>query len=125
MRNNHTNILSSLLAALLLLLLQAPTAASYQCFVDKAELRKAVEDHQAFQEHGGSSTVVDTYGPIEDWCVDDVTDMSFLFCGVGDFDYDIRNWNVGKVTDMSFMFFYVSSVSSWYSWLLLILLHNQ
>ena len=45
-----------------------------------------------------------TYGPINDWNVSAVTDMSSLFSGKTTFNYDISNWNVGNVTDMSGMF---------------------
>ena len=45
------------------------------------------------------------YGPIEDWNVSNVTDMSELFKNNINFNNDISMWNVSAVTDMSWMFY--------------------
>lgn len=44
------------------------------------------------------------YGPIGDWDVSGVTDMSFLFASQGTFNEDIRQWDVQNVTNMAGMF---------------------
>ena len=67
-------------------------------------LRRAVSDWIA----GGASksTVVATYGPIEDWDVSEVTSMQYVFFGrdlastFGSFNADLSKWNTGAVTNM-------------------------
>ena len=68
-------------------------------------LRRVVSDWIA----GGASksTVVATYGPIEDWDVSEVTNMKFVFYGRGDsastfgsFNTDLSKWNTSAVTTM-------------------------
>jgi len=44
------------------------------------------------------------YGHISDWIVDQVTDMSELFCDKSDFNENISKWNVGQVKTMKSMF---------------------
>ena len=67
-------------------------------------LRRAVSD---WIDGGTSkSTVVATYGPIEDWDVSEVTNMKYVFYGYnlastfGSFNADLSNWNTGAVTSM-------------------------
>ena len=43
------------------------------------------------------------YGPIEDWCTQDVTNMATLFFSYQDFNEPIGDWDVSRVTDMAFM----------------------
>jgi surface protein len=45
-----------------------------------------------------------TYGPINLWGTQNVTDMSNIFSGKSSFDSNISSWNVSNVTDMSYMF---------------------
>jgi surface protein len=63
-------------------------------------LRRAVSDWIA----GGASksTVVATYGPIEDWDVSEVTNMKNVFYDKSTFNADLSKWNMGKVTDMAY-----------------------
>ena len=42
-----------------------------------------------------------TYGPIENWDVSDVTDLSFLFYNKATFDSDLSGWVVSRVTTMN------------------------
>jgi len=107
-------------------------AVTGDCFVDKRELRKAVEDYMA-DDQNPASTVALKYGypseykndqnnavalfrylglafthnaafvshntcshlytilsiAVNDWCVDDITDMSYLFADLEGFDYDV------------------------------------
>ena len=45
------------------------------------------------------------YGPISEWDVSKVTDMSSLFAGLRYFNEDISDWDVSNVTNMSDMFY--------------------
>ena len=59
----------------------------------------------AVQAYNGNPTAATaTYGPIADWCVSAITDMSYLFNGMGNFNADVSNWDTSSVTDMSFLF---------------------
>jgi surface protein len=68
-------------------------------------LRRAVSDWIAA---GGasSSTVVATYGPIENWDVSEVANMKHVFIGwqsastFGNFNADLSKWNTSAVTNM-------------------------
>ena len=44
------------------------------------------------------------YGPIAGWDVSGITDMSYLFSYLSDFNADISNWNTSGVTNMRDMF---------------------
>ena len=44
------------------------------------------------------------YGPIDNWDVSGVTDMSGLFYKLRNFNADISSWNTSGVTSMSSMF---------------------
>jgi len=70
----------------------------YQCFTEKRELRQAIEDYLA--EPFANSSVAQIYGyPMNDWCVEQVTDMSWLFSDLTTFDVDISKWNTSGVVD--------------------------
>ena len=86
-------------------------------------LRKAVKDYLA---HGEESKACTTYGPIADWDVSRITDMSNLFNrsielvntgAVRAFTFDLSRWDVGKVTNMRCMFWgataFTSDLSKW------------
>ena len=60
--------------------------------------RKAVDDWIA--EGTLKDSVVATYGPIENWDMSQVTDMSYLFHQKETFNADLSNWMVSKVTNM-------------------------
>ena len=69
----------------------------------------AVDDYVDQDCSSTSCAVTDTYGPIKNWCTDDVTNMSFIFstgrnANISSFNEDISGWNVGKVTTMFEMF---------------------
>ena len=49
------------------------------------------------------------HGPIENWDVSRITDMSRLFLGAKSFDADISKWDVSRVKDMRDMFLDASS----------------
>ena len=44
------------------------------------------------------------YGPINNWDVSGITDMSYLFYDLDNFNADISSWNTSGVTSMSSMF---------------------
>jgi hypothetical protein len=78
-------------------------------FTTKASLQTAV---QAFNANPTAATA--TYGPIADWDVSAITDMSSLFEDDNDdssydelkgFSADISGWDTSSVTDMSYMFY--------------------
>ena len=47
------------------------------------------------------------YGPIEDWCTQNVTDMNNLFAGYSLFNEAIGDWDVSRVTSMELMVSFV------------------
>jgi len=50
-----------------------------------------------------------TYGPIADWDVSAITDMSYLFNRLTSFNAGISGWDTSSVTTMSYMFYVRSS----------------
>merc|ERR1711884_885182 len=85
------------------------STSSFSSFADLEELKAAAHSWV----NGGQSDVEAEYGPIEDWNVECVTDMTKLFCGHNDcedsskmldFNADISKWNVGRVTTTLQMF---------------------
>ena len=49
---------------------------------------------------GTKSEVLSTYGPMKDWDMSLVTDLSYLFFRKGTLDEDLSNWDVSGVTNM-------------------------
>ena len=68
-------------------------------FTSKAILTTAV---RAFDADVDSA--IATYGPVADWGVSAVSDMSGLFSGLGNFNANVSSWDTSGVTDMSYMF---------------------
>ena len=71
-------------------------------FTTKADLQAAVQEYDA-----NPTAAVEEYGPIADWNVSAITDMSLLFypyCWY--FNADISNWDTSlvTVTSMKYMF---------------------
>ena len=50
-----------------------------------------------------TQTIISNHGPIEDWDVSQVTDMSYLFDQKQTCNPDITKWNVSGVLEMQFM----------------------
>jgi len=57
-------------------------------FTSKAELQAAVQAYDA-----NPTGAIATYGPIADWNVSAITDMSWLFSNLGNFNADISSWS--------------------------------
>lgn len=62
-------------------------------------------------------TALETYGPIEDWDVSGINEMSYLFHFLTEFNEDLSKWDVSSVTDMRNMFSYSRNfngdISTW------------
>jgi surface protein len=70
-----------------------------RAFMSKGSLRRAV---QAFNANTTDASAA--YGPIADWDVSAITDMSGLLYGLQNFNADISSWDTSGVTDVSQMF---------------------
>ena len=85
-----------------------PPACTFT-FADKS-LKTAVKEFDsnaraAVKElDSNARAAIRKYGPIADWCVSRVTDMSSLFRGMGDFNANISSWDTSRVTTMRYMF---------------------
>jgi surface protein len=78
--------------------------------VHAGTLRRVVSD---WIDGGASkSTVVEKYGPIEDWDVSEVTNMGYVFYNFRTFNADLSKWNTGAVTTMNAMFIMASAFNS-------------
>ena len=75
----------------------------FKPFADKDELMQAL-----YQYSNNNRAYVSTYGEIEDWNVEQITNMDRLFrkhvVNVSEFNADISKWNVSNVTSMREMF---------------------
>jgi len=65
----------------------------------KASLRTAVRAYNT-----NPTAAIATYGPVADWDVSAITDMSGLFYDLHNFNADISNWDTSSVTTMDYMF---------------------
>ena len=74
-------------------------ATAATIFTTKADLKAAVQAYDA-----NSTAAIATYGPIAGWNVSAVTDMSWLFYELGNFNADISSWDTSRVTSMAYMF---------------------
>ena len=68
----------------------------------KEELKSAVEAYFKRNPKGDASN--SRRGPIGNWDVSRITDMSGLFSGLEGFNGNISSWDTSAVTDMSRMF---------------------
>jgi len=84
----------------------------YKAFETKEELKQAIElsffNIQILSVTttmiNAFETLTDRYGPVKDWDVSQITDMSNLFYNMA-FDQDISGWDVSNVTNMEAMFY--------------------
>ena len=70
--------------------------------LNNKNIHQVVENY-LFKDEYLKQQVINNYGPISNWNVSNVTNMSKLFYDKN-FNEDISNWNVTNVTDMSEMF---------------------
>ena len=91
-----------------------------KCFQSKSELMGAITTYvnEDCTHYAGDCSVGLTYGyPMNQWCVEDITDMSNLFSGMAWFNEVIDGWDTGSVTDMSNMFAraerFMGDISCW------------
>jgi surface protein len=68
-------------------------------FTTKASLQTAVQAYNT-----NPDTATGTYGSIAGWDVSMITNMSYLFNNLKNFNADISSWDTSKVTDMGGMF---------------------
>ena len=68
-------------------------------FTTKAELQTAVREYNT-----NPTTATSTYGSIAGWDVSMITDMSWLFYNLNNFNANISSWDTSKVTTMWAMF---------------------
>ena len=73
-------------------------------FTSKADLRAAAQAYDA-----NPTDAIATYGAIAGWDVSAITDLSYLFSELGNFNADISSWDTSRVTDMGWMFYSASA----------------
>ena len=92
----------------------APSSTNAPLIPSNILLRKAVKDYIA---HGEDSLAHAMYGPIAEWDVSCITDMSGLFALLSGFTVDLSKWDVSNVTNMGGMFHgatkFTSNLSKW------------
>eukprot|EP00964_Phaeocystis_antarctica_P002111 scaffold1105_cov54-Phaeocystis_antarctica.AAC.5 len=73
-------------------------------FTNTASLKTAV---QAYNVDPAAATA--EYGPLASWDVSAITDMSYLFYNLKDFNADVSSWDTSSVTNMVYMFYRASA----------------
>ena len=77
----------------------SPPPPSPGIFTTKYSLQSAVRAYDS-----NPTAAIATNGPIANWDVSAITDMSYLFYNMRNFNADISNWDTSKVTNMYRMF---------------------
>merc|ERR1711935_884201 len=81
----------------------SPPAPSPGTFMTKASLETAVRAYNS-----NPTAAIATYGPIANWDMGAITDMSYLFYNLKNFNADISSWDTSSVTTMFLMFYRAS-----------------
>ena len=76
-----------------------PRCTGRNTFANKVSLQTAVKEYDS-----NVTSAIAKYGLIADWCVSGVTDMSWLFYYLRNFNADISSWDTSRVTNMLSMF---------------------
>ena len=79
-------------------------------FQSRAQLKSAVDACLKVSPNGDCSE--GPFGPIAEWDVSGVTDMSEMFINVASFNADLSKWDVSSVTNMENMFAGAASFNS-------------
>ena len=91
--------LSPRIACFLVSTRQGSSGRLFNTFTTKASLQTAVQAYNT-----NPTAAIATYGPIADWDVSAITDMSSLFYDLKNINADISNWDTSSVTTMRSMF---------------------
>jgi len=81
-----------------------PTEDSYDKFVTTDELKVVVSDYCGDPEAWTTNSNYTKYGPIEEWDVSSIDDMSLVFNGQTNCNPNIADWDVSAVTNFYLMF---------------------
>lgn len=71
-----------------------------KCFEDRDELLGAVQDYLGNKRH----QVTCKYGPISNWCVDQITNFTAIFRDQKDFNESLDGWEMSQATTLREMF---------------------
>ena len=79
----------------------------YVVFIPKTkiELKNIIIYYDSYGYDFDKIDIFTQYGKMNDWDVSNITDMSYLFSDLFDFNEPIGNWDVSNVTNMSHMFY--------------------
>ena len=83
------------------------TETQFKCFETTQELYDAVDDFM--EDDSPNAPVILKYGPIEEWCVKDLTSFRMVFSAdrnprLVDFNKDLSLWDLSSATSTSYMF---------------------
>ena len=116
-------MLQKYLQSVILLLLAYIThiVIAEKCFQDRDELKSAVDefiDGDCGDSNNKLCNVTNTYGPMNSWCIGNVTSLRYLFSVKSTFNEDISGWDTSRVTSMEGTFsgaslFSGNQIGSW------------
>jgi surface protein len=76
-----------------------PPACIVDTFTTRDSLKTALKEFNS-----NAASAIAKYGPIADWCVSAITEMTTLFYNLKNFNADIFGWDTSSVTTMHYMF---------------------
>ena len=86
----------------------SPPSSPPGTFTTKASLQTAVQAYNT-----NLTAAIATYGPIANWNVSPITDMSSLFHDLRNFNADISSWDTSRVTNMYEMYWVRPARALW------------